>query len=110
MSAVDQTLPVMGGESAEYSITVRVDGNAYSKAAVFSAANRQTEHFYVSVQFENNSWLVRFRPRSQNDASLEDPTHVFLSDLVDHQLRHEMDESLRPLRELIAARAFSGFK
>ncbi len=88
----------------------RVDGKAYSKVAVLSAAYRQSDHFFVSVDFDGGSWLIRFTPRCQTDAAPKNPIHAFLDDLVDYQLRHEMDQSFRPLRELIATKAFAGLE
>ncbi len=88
----------------------RVESNIYSKMAVLCAAYRQSEHFQVSVNFDSGLWIIKFTPRHHSDKPPVKPVDRFLDDLVDYQLRHEMDESFRPLRELIAARAFAGLK
>lgn len=92
--------------SDEQSLSIRVGSCTYSKNAILSTAYNYSEAFFVSVDQENDTWIIELRPRNHDVWNPVDIRYHFLGDLVEHQLRHDLDTSFHPIREMIVSKAF----
>lgn len=88
------------------SFCLRFSRGIYSKEAIFSATYRYLNIYYILVEEDNDAWVIEFRPSEGGGKVSNEVLDSFKSDLVDHQLRHDLELSFRTLREMIASKAF----
>jgi len=92
-------------------LSFAVEQSCYSKQAVFSAAHRWSGTYDVSVRDNGNSWVIDMIPL--NEIPRMSPNEVeraFRTDLIDYQLRIDLEEGFRPIREQIVAKAFGRYE
>jgi His-Xaa-Ser system protein HxsD len=88
------------------SVSVRVSRSIYAKTAILAATYQYAGRYGVLLKEDADQWVVEFRLREPSDAARDDVVERFLDDLVDFQLRHELEITFAPLREAIVAKAF----
>ena len=87
-------------------LSIRLNGKIYSKKALLSATYRYSGLFFVSIEKDNDTWVVKFRPRKPEVKVSEEVLDHFENEVMDYELRHELEESFKPIREMIVSKAF----
>ena len=101
------TLPIWRSED-DRTVAVAVDPAVYSMDAILKAAYKFTGDFYAFVTHSSEvpaAVLVVLRPK-KGDAS-PDVAGTFANELVDQQVRCNLDAQFGPLRTMIVAQAFA---
>lgn len=94
--------------STEFSF--EIDKNLYSEKAVLAAAYRFTDRSYVFVSPNFDAKLeihVKFKNPALVNSLQIDILDEFLNELLDQQIRQNIDASCGNLRDLIVRQAFS---
>jgi His-Xaa-Ser system protein HxsD len=101
--------PVIGWMIDRAHIALPVDLSIYSRQAIVRAVYRLTDRCYTVVQRdpERSDQAVVFLVGRSAAADLQTLALEFHNDLVDQQLRCQLDEQFRDVRTLIVAQAFS---
>ena len=85
-----------------------IDSSIYSVPAVLRAAYWLTDRCYFHVTRKaEGQYLVHLAPKPDNPEPLEQIAAEFSTSLIDQQLRIELAESARTVRDLIVAKAFA---
>jgi His-Xaa-Ser system protein HxsD len=87
-------------------LSVRLNGKIYSKTAILSATYRYSGLFFISIENDNDTWIVKFSPRKPEVKVSEESLDHFENEVMDYELRRELEESFKPLREMIVSKAF----
>lgn len=92
-------------------VCVPIDLAVYSRDAVFRACYKYTDRCYLLLRRGEGERLlvdVRRRPSSGSvGVRLVDFAGEFMNELIDQQLRVDLERETRPVRELIVAQAFA---
>ncbi|MFN8614052.1 MAG: His-Xaa-Ser system protein HxsD [Vulcanimicrobiota bacterium] len=98
----------MPGFKEQFHYQFPIDSSIYSVQAVLRAAYWLTERCYFHVtRSAEGHYLVHMAPKSDNPEPLEQIAAEFSTSLIDQQLRIELAESSRTVRDLIVAKAFA---
>lgn len=101
------TLPIWRAED-DRTVAVAVDPAVYSMDAILKAAYKFTGDFYAFVTRSSEvpaAVLVVFRPK--RGTASPDLAGTFANELVDQQVRCNLDAQFGPLRTMIVAQAFA---
>ena len=91
-------------------LLLKVDKNIYAQESVLAAAYRFTENCYVHIDSSGeNHHCVFFKARYPN-VDLASQVSNFCNDLIDQQVRYNLDKSNRSIKELIIKKAFFPFE
>ena len=82
----------------------------FEREAVFAAVARFTDEHYVGVQpHDDNSFEVSISPKSDNTDS-SNAIKMFCNELIEQQVRLDLQNRFGKLRDIIVAQAFSPLK
>ena len=91
-------------------IVLQVDKTIYKHDAVLAAAYKFTDNCYIHVESrDTHNYTVYFRPKN-NNKDLPSLVNAFCNELIDQQIRFNLDLSSRSIKELIIKKAFFPFK
>ncbi len=81
----------------------------YDKDAILAVAHLFSGTFWVKIEEgDNGTFQVFLEPKSQNEKiSLVDLENRFMNELIDEQLRRNLEKRYGAIRELIVKHAFS---
>jgi His-Xaa-Ser system protein HxsD len=92
-------------------IMLEVDSRVYSKRTVMEAAAKFMDKYHIRIEEQSSqAWHLVFTSKEPGDGSLESPADAFQNDLLDRQLRLELEESFKEIREMIVRQAFWPFE
>lgn len=79
----------------------------FEREAVFATAVKFTDQYYVGIQpHGEDSFEVSIRAKEGNKGS-PDVLKIFCNELIEQQVRHDLQNRFGKLREMIVAQAFS---
>ena len=79
----------------------------FERESVFVAASKFTDKYYVGIQpYGDDSFEVTIRPK-ENNLDAWSPIKMFCNELIEQQVRLDLQNRFGKLRELIVAQAFS---
>ena len=84
---------------------VVVDIALYAKEALVAASYKFTDQFFVHQQKERDSVCVVFESKDGNAVS-EETVKQFCNELIDQQVRFNMNQQFGHIRDLIVEEAF----
>ncbi|MDR3203698.1 MAG: His-Xaa-Ser system protein HxsD [Deltaproteobacteria bacterium] len=78
----------------------------FEREAVFAAALRFTDQYYVGIRpYDEES--VEVSIKAKEGVGRSDIVSIFCNELIEEQVRRDLHKSFGPLREIIVAQAFS---
>lgn len=90
---------------------IKVPKRLYCKEAVFSAAHKLTDRFYIVIDHIDENYVgVYIQVKPEFNSTEEDIKISFLqfsNDLIDQQLRIDLEKNYGKIREFIVEQAFS---
>lgn len=90
-------------------LLLQVEKSIYHHDAIISAAYKYTDGCYIHVDsIDSHYYGVYFSPR-QSKVDLISQINDFCNELIDQQIRHNLDNSNRSIKELITRKAFFPF-
>ena len=97
-------------ELEDGALLLKVDKNIYAHESVLAAAYRFAENCHVRVDsLDSSHYGILFRAKDPN-VDLEFQVGEFCNELIDQQVRHDLDKSNRSIKELIIRKAFFPFE
>jgi len=78
----------------------------FEREPVFATASRFTDRYYIMIQpADEYSIEVIIQPKSADDAD-ENIVKIFCNELIEQQVRHDLQTRFGKLREMIVEQAF----
>ena len=91
-------------------ILLRVDKNIHNHEAILSTAYKFTNDCHIQIiSQDSNYYGVYFSPKNPN-IDLYSQVNDFCNELIDQQLRYDLDKSNKSIKELIIKKAFFPFQ
>lgn len=90
-------------------LVLEVDSAIYSKRAIMEAAFRFTDKCFISIEGQSDTtWNVCIKSKDKDlpKEAIMDISSEFHNELLDRQLRIELEESFKEIREMILRQAF----
>lgn len=90
-------------------ILIKLDKSLYEKEAIMAAAYKMTNFCYIIVKpLENNRLGVYFEPKSnQNENKLKLIAKNYCNEVLDQQIRLDVEKRYGNIRDLLVKQAFS---
>lgn len=82
---------------------IRVDKSIYSKQVLLKTAYSFTDKAYLHLSQDDHSWIIHWTNMPDQKT---DPL-IFENELLSQQLREELIEKTKDIRELLLSRAFA---
>lgn len=91
-------------------LLLRVDKNIYNHDAILSATYKFTDNCFIYIDSIDASYYgIYFSPKNPS-IDLISQINDFSNELIDQQIRHNLDSSNRSIKELIIRKAFFPFQ
>jgi His-Xaa-Ser system protein HxsD len=87
-------------------VAVKTDRELFSRDVLLRAAYKFTDRCYILFASEGGS-VTTFLIGKRADADITDVAGAYCNELIDQQLRVQLDQQFAPVRTLIAAQAFA---
>ena len=84
---------------------VSLSKELFTSEAIISAASNYTNQYYVNIQSNNDTFEVSITPKNGSEADGE-AIKGYYNDLIDEQVRHNLELKFGKLREMIVEEAF----
>ena len=84
---------------------VHVDLCLYAKEAIIAACYKFTDRFYLHQQTQGNNIVVVFESKEGNIVDEQTVKH-FCNELIDQQVRYNINQQFGHIRDLIVEEAF----
>jgi His-Xaa-Ser system protein HxsD len=92
-------------------ILLRVNKTIYCQEAILAAAYKFSDNYYVHVDsLDSDYYGVYFAAKQHPDTDLISHIKNFGNELIDQQLRYNLDQSNKSIKELIIKKAFFPFE
>ena len=91
-------------------LLLRVDKNIYQHDAIFSAAYKFTDNCYIHTDSLDSNYYGVYFTLKYSDADLASQVNAFCNELIDQQIRLNLDSQNRSIKELIIKKAFFPFQ
>jgi His-Xaa-Ser system protein HxsD len=91
-------------------IIVKLSMEFYERQAVFAAAHKLTDKFIVMIEPDDHTIGVYIEPKKNinlDNMVIDEEVAQFCNDLLDEQLRLDLDKQYGLLREMIVKQAFA---
>ncbi len=92
-------------------VIVRLANEYYERQAVSAAAHKLTDRFVVVIDpIDDRAVGVYLEPKGDanlNEQSIDDAISAFCNDILDEQVRLDLDRQYGSLRDLIVRQAFT---
>ncbi len=99
----------MQGDLQNQWLDIEISDKTYCKEAVLECSYVFTDRCWVRITHSAGSTIkIRLEARHKN-ISLQGVVKEFRNALIDYQLRVDLEQKMRPLRELIIKKAFFPF-
>lgn len=90
-------------------LLLRVDKNIYQHETILSTAYKFTDNCYIHIDsIDSNYYGVYFTPKLPN-VDLTSQINAFCNELIDQQIRFNLDKTNKSIKELIIRKAFFPF-
>ncbi|HDZ87457.1 MAG TPA: His-Xaa-Ser system protein HxsD [Nitrospirae bacterium] len=90
-------------------LILRVDKSMFHREAILSAAYKFTDSCYIQIaSLDSDYYGVYFTSKSPN-IDLDYKVNGFCNELIDQQLRHNLDDSNKSIKAMIIKKAFFPF-
>lgn len=86
-------------------LSVQVDLHLYAKESIMSSCYKFTDRFYIHQQKDGEKINVVFESKDCNDIT-EEIVKQFCNELIDQQVRYNMNQQFGHIRDLIVEEAF----
>ncbi len=91
-------------------LVLRVEKSIYNHEAILSTAYKYTDKCYLYItSLDSDYYGVYFKAKDSN-IDLIAQINDFCNELIDQQLRHNLEESNKSIKELIVKKAFFPFE
>ncbi|MBW8039509.1 MAG: His-Xaa-Ser system protein HxsD [Planctomycetes bacterium] len=102
----------MDSNNIEYmndgSINLNLDVKLYSRDAILNTTYRFTHKCYINLQkYEEKTALIVFSQKNENNRDIELLVKEFLNELIDQQLRVDINNETKDIRKMIISEAFA---
>lgn len=98
------------GDLHNQGLDIEISGKVYCKEAVLECGYKFTDRCWIHITHSTGSTIkVHLAARDKN-TNLQDVAKEFRNALIDYQLRVDLDQKMRPMRELIIRKAFFPFE
>ena len=92
-------------------LAIEIDGSMFTREAILAACNCYLSDYYFDVTLKaNNIYLVTICPKSQNPNIPLTIEKEFKNNLIDQQLRNDLEKEFGAARTLLVEKAFSKAK
>ncbi len=92
-------------------IALEVDSRIYSKRVVMESAVKFMDKCYIRIEAQpNHIWRLIFNKKEPQDKFPSNLVNTFQNELLERQLRFELEESFKEIREMIVRQAFWPFE
>ncbi|MGJ3522068.1 His-Xaa-Ser system protein HxsD [Nitratidesulfovibrio sp. D1] len=79
----------------------------FAREPVFVAAAKFTERYYVGIQPHGDDSFEVYLRSKDDDGDVSSAIKIFCNELIEQQVRHDLQNRFGKLREIIVAHAFS---
>lgn len=100
---VEIDFPVSNIDGSRFQVVA--DMSLYAKEAIVAALYKYTDRFYIHQQPEGNAVKIVFESKDGGDLS-DTIIKQFCNDLIDQQVRYNMNQQFGHIRDLIVEEAF----
>lgn len=90
-------------------LDIEISSKIYCKEAVLECGYKFMDRCWVHVTHSAGSTIKIHLEAREENINLQDVAKEFRSALIDYQLRVDLEQKMRPLRELIIKKAFFPF-
>ncbi len=98
-------------EVEENKLLVKISKEFYEKEAVFAAAYKFTDSCFILIEPIDDHYLgVYFQPTKDNNTNLTDIAESFCNEVLDQQVRLDLEKRYGNIKELIVRQAFAPVK
>ena len=89
-------------------IVFKVKKELYSKDAILETGYKFTNNYYFEIESQDKNYLIKLRPKITY-IDTKNIKEDFLNELIDQQLRFDLNQKNHLLREMIIKKAFFPF-
>jgi His-Xaa-Ser system protein HxsD len=87
--------------------TVILSKEFFEREPVFVTADKFTDHYYISIRPSGEHDIeVSLQPKNDTDVN-KNVTKLFCNELIQQQVRHDLQKRFGRLREMIVEQAFA---
>lgn len=91
-------------------LLLRVDKNIYQHDAILSTAYKFTDQCYINIDALDSNYYGVYFTQKHPDIDLASQVNAFSNELIDQQIRRNLDYQNRSIKELIIKKAFFPFQ
>lgn len=89
-------------------IVFKVNKELYSKDAILETGYKFTNNYYFEIKSQDKNYLIELKPKTLR-INIKNIKEDFLNELIDQQLRFNLNQKNHLLREMIIKKAFFPF-
>jgi His-Xaa-Ser system protein HxsD len=92
---------------------VEVDSSIYTPESIKNASYKYIDSFFINIRNgDSGEIVIQFEPQNATytRGDMEKTLRAFMNDLLDHQIRIDLEERFRSLRERIYKCAFASIE
>ncbi len=95
--------------SKDHNIFLKISKSIYDRQAILKTAYAFTDTCHIHVDsFDADNYAVYFSGKNDNN-DLESIIKEFCNELIDQQIRHDLNDNNKAIKELIIKKAFFPF-
>ena len=88
---------------------LKINKSIYSKEVILETAYKFTDIFYIEIDTDENYFKVLFSAQNHN-INFDDQIKKFYNELLDQQVRFNLNSSNKAIKEIIINKAFFPFR
>ena len=89
-------------------IVFKINKELYSKDAILETAYKFTNNYYFEIKSQDKNYLIKLKSKISS-INIKNIKEDFLNELIDQQLRFNLNQKNHLLREMIIKKAFFPF-
>jgi len=89
-------------------IVFKINKELYSKDAILETAYKFTNNYYFEIKSQDKNYLIKLKSKISS-INIKNIKEDFLNELIDQQLRFNLNKKNHLLREMIIKKAFFPF-
>jgi len=89
---------------------VEVSNKIYTKEAILESSYKFTDKYYIHITNSAKFTVRVYFKQKKGDIPLQNIAEEFCNELIDQQLRVDLEKKMEPIRELILKKAFFPFE
>jgi len=78
----------------------------YERQAIVNASHKFSEAFHIHIDLENDQYKITFKAKAKGEESI-DKLQMFTNEVLEQQVRLDLNKQFGNLRDLIYQKAFS---